>query len=58
VSPVVLQRLKKKNGDWRGNNNPALQFTRIYGQQQHDKLNEQHHCNVYDQSGYPGLGKL
>lgn len=25
-----LKRLKKKNGDWRGNNNPALQFTKTF----------------------------
>jgi len=52
-----LLRLKRKNGDWRGNNNPALQFTKTFGQQAHDKMASQYRCHVYDQSGYPGLGK-
>lgn len=28
-----LLRIKAKNGDWRGNNNPAIQFARAYGVQ-------------------------
>ncbi|HWO17601.1 MAG TPA: hypothetical protein VNO30_02455 [Kofleriaceae bacterium] len=52
-----LEKLKRKNGEWRGNNHPASQFTKTYGQQAHDKLASQYRCNVYDQSGYPGLGK-
>jgi hypothetical protein len=52
-----LDRLKSKNATWRGNNNPASQFTKTYGQQAHDKMGSQYRCNVYDQSGYPGLGK-
>lgn len=52
-----LDRLKRKNGDWRGNNNPAVQFTKTFGQQAHDRMGSQFRCQVYDQSGYPGLGK-
>lgn len=52
-----LERLKRKNGNWRGNTNPAIQFTKTFGQQAHDRMASQYRCNVYDQSGYPGLGK-
>jgi hypothetical protein len=52
-----LEKLKRKNGDWRGNNNPALQFTKTFGQQAHDRKARDHSCNVYDQPGYPGLGR-
>jgi hypothetical protein len=52
-----LLALQRKNGDWRGNNHPAIQFTKTYGQQAHDKLASKHQCNVYDQYGYPGLGR-
>lgn len=52
-----LKRLKKKNGDWRGNNNPALQFTKTFGQQAHDKLARDLSCNVYDKAGYLSGGR-
>lgn len=52
-----LERLKAKNGNWRGNNNPAIQFARTYGQQAHDRKNSEQRCNLYDVSGYPGLGR-
>lgn len=52
-----LENLKRKNGNWRGNTNPAIQFTKNYGTQAHDRLAGQFRCHVYDQSGYPGLGK-
>jgi hypothetical protein len=52
-----LERLKRKNGDWRGNNNPALQFAKTYGVQQHDRMNSDNRCNLYDRSGFPGLGR-
>jgi hypothetical protein len=50
-----LERLKRKNGDWRGNNNPAIQFTKTYGQQKHDKMGADFRCNLYDVAGYPPL---
>ena len=52
-----LKRLKKKNGDWRGNNNPAIQFTKTFGQQAHDKLARDYSCNVYDKAGYLSGGR-
>jgi DNA repair ATPase RecN len=50
-----LERLKRKNGTWRGNNNPAIQFTKTYGQQKHDKMGTDFRCNLYDKPGIPGL---
>lgn len=52
-----LQRLKRKNGDWRGNTNPAVQFTKTFGQRAHDAMAGQYRCNVYDQSGYGIRGR-
>ncbi len=52
-----LERLKRKDGDWKGNNNPALQFAKTYGVQQHDRMNSDNRCNLYDKSGFPGLGR-
>ncbi len=52
-----LKRLKKKNGDWHGNNNPALQFAKTFGQQAHDKLARDFRCNVYDKPGYLSGGR-
>jgi hypothetical protein len=52
-----LKRLKKKNGDWTGNNIPALQFTKTYGQQAHDRMAREHGCNVYDKAGYLSGGR-
>ncbi len=52
-----LEKLKRKNGNWGGNNNPASQFAKTYGQKAHDKMGADFRCNLYDQSGFPGLGK-
>jgi hypothetical protein len=52
-----LEKLQNKNEEWRGSNNPAFAFTTAYGKQQHDRMNDQNKCNLYDKSGFPGLGK-
>ncbi len=52
-----LEKLKRKNGNWRGTNNPASQFAKTYGQQAHDKMGADFRCNLYDQAGFPGLSK-
>lgn len=52
-----LKRLKKKNGDWTGNNHPALQFTKTFGQQAHDRVAREFGCNVYDKPGYLSGGR-
>jgi hypothetical protein len=52
-----LERLKAKNGNWRGNNNPASQFAKTYGNQAHDRKSSEQRCNLYDVSGYPGLSR-
>ena len=52
-----LEKLKRKNGNWRGNNNPASQFASTYGRTAHDKMGRDFRCNLYDQSGYPDLSR-
>jgi DNA repair ATPase RecN len=47
-----LEKLKRKNGNWRGNNNPASQFAKTFGQQAHDKMGADFRCNLYDQAGF------
>lgn len=47
-----LEKLKRKNGNWRGNNNPASQFTKTFGQQAHDNMSRKFSCNLYDQAGF------
>ncbi len=53
ATPSVL---KSKNGNWRGNNNPALQFANAYGRAAHDDMGRKFSCNLYDRDGFPGLG--
>jgi hypothetical protein len=52
---VRLEKLKAKNGYWRGNNHPASQFAKTYGQRMHDKMGRDYSCNLYDVAGYPAL---
>jgi DNA repair ATPase RecN len=52
-----LEKLKSKNGNWRGNNNPASQFANTYGRAAHDGMGRKFSCNLYDQAGIPGLSK-
>jgi hypothetical protein len=47
-----LEKLKAKNAIWRGNNNPAIQFTKTYGNQAHDNMGKKFSCNLYDQAGF------
>ena len=53
-----LEKLKRKNSNWRGNNNPASQFAKTYGQKVHDKMGADFRCNLYDTGHYPTLKPL
>ncbi len=50
-----LTKLQDSKSAWRGNNDPALQFTRAYGVEQHNKWGER--CDVYDKPGFPVNGR-
>ena len=50
-----LTRLKTR--EWRGNNNPALQFARAYGVKKHEEMTGSDRCDVADKPGYPGIGR-
>lgn len=55
---MVRERLRNVGFTQRlQNNNPAIQFTKTFGQQAHDTWAGKFGCQVYDKPGYPGLGK-
>ncbi|MCE9573525.1 MAG: hypothetical protein K8W52_10240 [Deltaproteobacteria bacterium] len=52
-----LEKLQDKNKEWKGTNNPAVAFVTAFGKQQHDRMNGEFSCNLYDKSGFPGLSR-